>query len=77
LRCAYPVSELKLKQLKAFAAELGVKTPAGDKREIATWVNAIVAHQSSQLQKIDSPKSEDDVNFIKNAASVLIATTEG
>ncbi|MBW4675948.1 MAG: hypothetical protein KME52_18575 [Desmonostoc geniculatum HA4340-LM1] len=56
------LQELKLGQIKTIALTLGV-TPEGDKRETETWVNAIVAHQSSQVQKINSPKTEDDVTF--------------
>ncbi|WP_180277493.1 hypothetical protein [Nostoc sp. 'Peltigera malacea cyanobiont' DB3992] len=42
-----------LPRLKRIAAELGV-TPTGDKRAADTWVNAIITHQSTQLQKIDN-----------------------
>ncbi|WP_143874292.1 hypothetical protein [Nostoc sp. 'Peltigera malacea cyanobiont' DB3992] len=41
-----------LKSLKRIATELGV-TPTGDKRATDTWVNAILTHQSIQLQKLD------------------------
>ncbi len=41
-----------LPRLKRIAAELGV-TPTGDKRAAQTWVNAIITHQSTQLQKVD------------------------
>ncbi|MBG1261487.1 hypothetical protein [Nostoc commune] len=41
-----------LPRLKRIAAELGV-TPTGDKRTADTWVNAIITHQSAQLQKVD------------------------
>ncbi|WP_375467104.1 hypothetical protein [uncultured Nostoc sp.] len=40
-----------LPRLKRIAAELGV-TPTGDKRGADTWVNAIITHQSTQLQKV-------------------------
>jgi hypothetical protein len=46
------LSRYTLKRLKRIAVELGV-TPTGDKRAADTWVNAIIAHQSSQLQKVD------------------------
>ncbi|WP_392534223.1 hypothetical protein [Nostoc sp. C117] len=39
--------------LKRIATELGV-TPIGDKRATQTWVNAIIVHQSTQLQKVDN-----------------------
>ncbi len=42
-----------LPRLKRIAAERGV-TPTGDKRAAQTWVNAIIAHQSTQLQKVDN-----------------------
>ncbi|WP_242055979.1 hypothetical protein [Nostoc flagelliforme] len=47
------LSRYNLPRLKRIAAELGV-TPTGDKRAIDTWVNAIIAHQSTQLQKVDN-----------------------
>ncbi|MHC5820643.1 MAG: hypothetical protein ACYT04_33445 [Nostoc sp.] len=46
--CRYP-----LPRLKRITAELGV-TPTGDKRAAQTWVNAIITHQSTQLQKVDN-----------------------
>ncbi|MHC0068029.1 hypothetical protein ACWATR_34935 [Nostoc sp. UIC 10890] len=42
-----------LPRLKRIAAELGV-TPTGDKRAAQTWVNAIITHQSTKLQKVDN-----------------------
>lgn len=42
-----------LPRLKRIAAELGI-TPTGDKRGADTWVNAIITHQSTQLQKVDN-----------------------
>ncbi|MBD2731315.1 hypothetical protein H6G96_34660 [Nostoc sp. FACHB-892] len=42
-----------LPRLKRIATELGV-TPTGDKRGAETWVNAIIAHQSTKLQKVDN-----------------------
>ncbi|MEH2382869.1 MAG: hypothetical protein V7K27_28955 [Nostoc sp.] len=36
-------------RLKKIAAELGV-IPTGDKRASDTWVNAIIAHQSTYIQ---------------------------
>ena len=42
-----------LKSLKRIATELGL-TPTGDKRAAQTWVNAIIAHQSTKLQKVDN-----------------------
>ena len=47
------LSRYNLPRLKRIAAELGV-TPTGDKRVAQTWVNAIIAHQSTQLQKVDN-----------------------
>ena len=45
------LSRYKLPRLKRIAAERGV-TPTGDKRVAQTWVNAIITHQSTQLQKV-------------------------
>ena len=42
-----------LPRLKRIAAERGV-TPTGDKRAADTWVNAIITHQLTQLQKVDN-----------------------
>jgi hypothetical protein len=46
------LSRYTLPRLKRIAAELGV-TPTGDKRASDTWVNAILTHQSAQLQRVD------------------------
>ncbi|MCC5603354.1 hypothetical protein [Nostoc favosum] len=45
------LSNYTLPRLKRIAAELGI-TPTGDKRAADTWVDAILAHQSAQAQKI-------------------------
>lgn len=45
------LSPYKLPRLKRIATELGV-TPTGDKRAAQTWVNAIISHQSAQVQKV-------------------------
>ncbi|MCC5651919.1 hypothetical protein LC609_19285 [Nostoc sp. XA013] len=42
-----------LPRLKRIATELGV-TPTGDRRAAQTWVNAIIAHQSTKLQKVNN-----------------------
>ncbi|WP_100903686.1 hypothetical protein [Nostoc flagelliforme] len=42
-----------LPRLKRIATELGV-TPTLDKRAAQTWVNAIITHQSTQIQKAQS-----------------------
>ncbi|WP_375492723.1 hypothetical protein [uncultured Nostoc sp.] len=47
------LSRYNLPRLKRIAAERGV-TPTGDRRAADTWVNAIIAHQSTQLQKVDN-----------------------
>ncbi|MDZ7970630.1 MAG: hypothetical protein RM368_37860 [Nostoc sp. DedSLP03] len=47
------LSRYTLPRLKRIATELGV-TPTGDKRAADTWVNAIITHQSTQLQKVDN-----------------------
>ncbi|MBD2213072.1 hypothetical protein H6G27_24800 [Nostoc linckia FACHB-104] len=41
-----------LPRLKRIAADLGVK-PTGDKRASNTWSNAIITHQSAELQEVD------------------------
>ncbi|AVH63892.1 hypothetical protein [Nostoc sp. 'Peltigera membranacea cyanobiont' N6] len=47
------LSRYTVPRLKRIAAERGV-TPTGDKRAADTWVNAIITHQSTQLQKVDN-----------------------
>jgi hypothetical protein len=47
------LSRYTLPRLKRIAAERGV-TPTGDKRAADTWVNAIITHQSTKLQKVDN-----------------------
>ncbi|MCC5633341.1 hypothetical protein LC613_38365 [Nostoc sphaeroides CHAB 2801] len=47
------LSRYNLPRLKRIATELGV-TPTLDKRAAQTWVNAIIAHQSTKLQKVDN-----------------------
>lgn len=44
---------------KQIAKELGV-TPSGDKREIITWVDAIVEYQSSKVQKVEEVEATID-----------------
>ena len=52
-----------LSELKTIYTQIGASVEVADKRCKSLWVNAIVAHQSSQVQKVDSPKTEDDVTF--------------
>ncbi|MGJ5632977.1 hypothetical protein [Nostoc sp. CALU 1950] len=66
------LSRYSLPRLKRIAIELGV-TPAGDKRAADTWVNAIIAHQSTQLQKVDNQalaQAELD-NYIADQAQAV------
>ncbi|MBD2730233.1 hypothetical protein H6G96_28935 [Nostoc sp. FACHB-892] len=66
------LSRYNLPCLKRIAAERGV-TPTGDKRAAQTWVNAIITHQSTQLQKIDNQaaaQAELD-NYIVNQAQAV------
>ncbi|QFS51355.1 hypothetical protein [Nostoc sphaeroides] len=66
------LSRYTLPRLKRIAAELGV-TPTGDKRAADTWVNAIITHQSTQLQKVDeqaTAQTELD-HFIADQAQVV------
>ncbi|MHC5822543.1 MAG: hypothetical protein ACYT04_43580 [Nostoc sp.] len=61
-----------LPRLKRIAAELGV-TPTVDKRATETWVNAIITHQSTQLQKVDNQalaQAELD-NYIATQAQAI------
>ncbi|MBD2536106.1 hypothetical protein H6G97_45050 [Nostoc flagelliforme FACHB-838] len=61
-----------LPRLKRIAAELGV-TPTEDKRAAQTWVNAIITHQSTQLQKVDNQaaaQAELD-NYIADQAQAV------
>ncbi|MHC5853857.1 hypothetical protein [Nostoc sp.] len=66
------LSRYNLPRLKRIAAELGV-TPTGDKRVADTWVNAIITHQSTQLQKVDNQaisQAELD-NYIADQAQAI------
>ncbi|WP_392476585.1 hypothetical protein [Nostoc sp. C110] len=66
------LSRYNLPCLKRIATELGV-TPTGDKRAADTWVNAIITHQSTQLQKVDNQalaQAELD-HFIANQAQTI------
>jgi hypothetical protein len=60
------LSRYTLPRLKRIAAELGVK-PTGDKRAADTWVNAIITHQSAQLEKID----EQALSFLQGHSTVV------
>jgi len=66
------LSRYNLPRLKRIAAELGV-TPTDDKRATDTWVNAIITHQSNQLQKVDNQataQAEFD-NYIADQAQAV------
>ncbi len=66
------LSRYNLSRLKRIATELGV-TPTGDRRATQTWVNAIITHQSTQLQKVDNQaaaQAELD-KYITNQAQVV------
>jgi hypothetical protein len=54
------LSRYNLPRLKRIAAERGV-TPTGDKRAADTWVDAIITHQSTQLQKVDEQTTAQPV----------------
>ncbi len=69
-----------LPRLKRIATELGV-TPTGDKRGAETWINAIITHQSTQIQKAQAIAPEKlttvEISFYDHefyAASKLIAS---
>lgn len=66
------LSRYTLPRLKRIAAERGV-TPTGDKRATQTWVNAIITHQSTKLQKVNNQataQAELD-NYIADQAQVV------
>ncbi|WP_230967523.1 hypothetical protein, partial [Nostoc commune] len=66
------LSRYNLPRLKRIAIELGV-TPTGDRRATETWVNAIITHQSTQLQKVDNQalaQAEID-NYIADQAQAI------
>ncbi len=52
-----------LSELKTIYTQIGADVEVADKRSKAAWVNAIVTHQSSQVQKVESVRTENDVNF--------------
>ena len=66
------LSRYTVPRLKRIAAELGI-TPTLDKRAADTWVNAIITHQSAQIQKVDeqtTAQTELD-QFIASQAEVV------
>jgi hypothetical protein len=70
------LSGYTLPRLKRTAAQLGV-TPTGNKTQRQTWVNAIITHQSTQLQKVDeqaTAQAELD-NFIATQAQTVAPET--
>ncbi|MBU7585754.1 MAG: hypothetical protein KAF91_23215 [Nostoc sp. TH1S01] len=48
----------KLPSLKQIAVDLGV-APGGNKTKRQTWIDAIIAHQSAQLQRIARPAPDE------------------
>ena len=67
------LSRYNLPRLKRIAAELGI-TPTGDKRAAQTWVNAIIAHQSTKLQKVTDNQALAQAEldyFIANQAQAV------
>ncbi|MHC5916434.1 MAG: hypothetical protein ACYTXE_36865 [Nostoc sp.] len=62
------LSRYNLPRLKRIAAERGI-TPTGDKRAADTWVNAIIAHQSTKLHKVT-----DNQAFAQGELDHFIAT---
>ncbi|MHC5917192.1 MAG: hypothetical protein ACYTXE_40865 [Nostoc sp.] len=66
-----------LPHLKRIATELGI-TPTLDKRAAYTWVNAIIAHQSTKLQKVTDNQALDQAeldNFIADQAQAIAPET--
>ncbi|MFW9259334.1 hypothetical protein [Nostoc sp. CALU 546] len=66
------LSRYNLPRLKRIAAELGA-TPTGDRRATESWVNAIITHQSTNLQKVDNQAlAQAELNhFITNQAQAV------
>jgi len=66
------LSRYTVPRLKRIATELGV-TPTLDKRAADTWVNAIITHQSAQIQKLDEQTTaQTELNqFIADQAEVV------
>ena len=66
------LSRYNLPRLKRIAAELGI-IPTEDKRAAETWLNAIITHQSSKLQKIDNQAlAQAELNdYIANQAQAV------
>ncbi|MEA5605235.1 hypothetical protein [Nostoc sp. UHCC 0252] len=62
-----------LNQLKTIYAQLDIKTEVSDKRCKESWVNAIITHQSTKLQKVDNQalaQAEFD-SYIADQAQVV------
>jgi hypothetical protein len=62
-----------LNQLKTIYAQLDTKTEVSDKRCKESWVNAIITHQSTKLQKVDNQalaQAELD-NYIADQAQTI------
>ncbi|QLE52734.1 hypothetical protein FD724_32745 (plasmid) [Nostoc sp. C057] len=67
------LSRYNLPRLKRIAAELGI-TPTGDKRAADTWVNAIIAHQSTKLHKVTDSQALAQAeldDYIANQAQAI------
>ncbi|MEH1777099.1 hypothetical protein [Nostoc sp.] len=63
----YTVEQLQAKSLsevKVIYTQIGAAVEVADKRCKSLWMNAIVTYQSSQVQKVEPPKSENDVTFV-------------
>ncbi|MBE9053943.1 hypothetical protein IQ243_26800 [Nostocales cyanobacterium LEGE 11386] len=58
------LSRFKFDRLKRIATEVGV-TPTGDKTQRQTWINAIVAHQSAQLQKVNEQFVPEELTTVE------------
>ncbi|MBW4457397.1 MAG: hypothetical protein KME55_34715 [Nostoc indistinguendum CM1-VF10] len=67
------LSRYNLPRLKRIATELDV-TPTGDKRASETWLEAIINHQSAQVQKVANEQITDQAeldHFIADQARVV------
>lgn len=71
------LSRYSLSRLKRIATELGI-TPTLDKRAADTWINAIITHQSAQIQKLDEQTTAQDEldGFIATQAPEKLTTVE-
>jgi len=62
----YSLQQLQAKsltELKTIYSQVGASVEVADKRCKSLWLNAIVTHQTKQVQKVEPAKTENDVTF--------------